>query len=63
MMKCSFLFCTVKADPVAELVFYTGPMDSGKSTLALQLDYSQSAHDRQGLRYTIRQTTDHLVRR
>ena len=59
MMKCSFLFCTVKADPVAELVFYTGPMDSGKSTLALQLDYSQSAHDRQGMRYTMLDRSGH----
>ena len=59
MMKCSFLFCTVKADPVAELVFYTGPMDSGKSTLALQLDYSQSAHDRQGMRYTMHDRSGH----
>lgn len=37
---------------MAELVFYTGPMDSGKSTLALQMDHTQSAHDRQGVRYT-----------
>lgn len=35
-----------------ELVFYTGPMDSGKSTLALQIDHNQSAHDRCGVRYT-----------
>lgn len=33
---------------MAELVFHTGPMDSGKSTLALQMDHAQSAHDRQG---------------
>ncbi len=26
---------------MAELVFYSGPMDSGKSTLALQMDYSR----------------------
>ena len=44
---------------MAELVFYTGPMDSGKSTLALQLDYSQSAHDRQGMRYTMHDRSGH----
>jgi thymidine kinase len=33
---------------MAELVFHTGPMDSGKSTLALQMDHAQSAHDRAG---------------
>ena len=38
---------------MAELVFHTGPMDSGKSTLALQMDHSQSAHDRQGVRYAM----------
>ena len=59
MMKCSFLFCTVKADPVAELVFYTGPMDSGKSTLALQLDYSQSAHTRHGILYSMEDRSGH----
>lgn len=34
---------------MAELVFHTGPMDCGKSTLALQLDYTQSTHGRLGL--------------
>ena len=38
---------------MAELVFHTGPMDSGKSTLALQMDHAQSAHDRQGVRYAM----------
>lgn len=38
----------------AELVFFTGPMDSGKSTLALQMDYTQSSHDRQGRLFTCR---------
>lgn len=33
---------------MAELVFHTGPMDCGKSTMALQLDYIQSAHGRKG---------------
>lgn len=37
---------------MAELVFYTGPMDCGKSTLALQMDHTQSAHDRQGELFT-----------
>ena len=31
-----------------ELVFFTGPMDCGKSTLALQLHHTQSAHGRHG---------------
>lgn len=35
-----------------ELVFFTGPMDCGKSTLALQVDYTQSTHDRKGLLFT-----------
>lgn len=37
---------------MAELVFFTGPMDCGKSTLALQIDYTQSAAGRRGLRFT-----------
>ncbi|PIF03137.1 MAG: thymidine kinase [Propionibacterium sp.] len=37
---------------MAELVFYTGPMDCGKSTLALQVDYTQSTHDRIGRLFT-----------
>ncbi len=37
---------------MAELVFFTGPMDSGKSTLALQMVYTQSAHDRKGRLFT-----------
>lgn len=35
-----------------ELVFHTGPMDCGKSTLALQLDYTHSKHGRQGRTFT-----------
>ncbi|GAA1377669.1 thymidine kinase [Luteococcus sanguinis] len=35
-----------------ELVFFTGPMDCGKSTLALQMDHTQSAHDRRGHLYS-----------
>lgn len=37
---------------MADLVFHTGPMDCGKSTLALQMDYTQSAHGRQGRLFT-----------
>ena len=37
---------------MAELVFFTGPMDCGKSTLALQMAHTQSAHDRQGELFT-----------
>lgn len=34
---------------MAELVFYSGTMDCGKSTLALQLDHNHSARGRTGL--------------
>lgn len=37
---------------MAELVFHTGPMDCGKSTLALQLDHIQSTHGRKGRVFT-----------
>ncbi len=37
---------------MAELIFFTGPMDCGKSTLALQLHHTQSAHDRSGDLFT-----------
>lgn len=37
---------------MAELIFHTGPMDCGKSTMALQLDHSQSQHGRQGRVFT-----------
>jgi thymidine kinase len=33
---------------VAELCYFTGPMDCGKSTLALQLNYTQAAAGRKG---------------
>jgi thymidine kinase len=33
---------------VAEFVYFTGPMDCGKSTLALQLDYTYTAGGRKG---------------
>jgi len=34
---------------VAELVFFTGTMDCGKSTLALQMDHNHAARGRRGL--------------
>ena len=37
---------------MAEFVYFTGPMDSGKSTLALQLDYTQTAGGRRGRLFT-----------
>lgn len=37
---------------MAELVFHTGPMDCGKSTLALHLDYIQTTHGRIGRVFT-----------
>jgi thymidine kinase len=39
---------------VAELCYFTGPMDCGKSTLALQLDYTQGAAGRKGRLFTSR---------
>ncbi|GGO91298.1 thymidine kinase [Wenjunlia tyrosinilytica] len=35
-----------------ELVFFSGTMDCGKSTLALQMDHNHSARGRQGLIFT-----------
>ena len=37
---------------MAELVYFTGPMDCGKSTLALQVDHNQSRQGRHGLLLT-----------
>jgi thymidine kinase len=37
---------------VAELCYFTGPMDCGKSTLALQLAYTQAAAGRKGRLFT-----------
>lgn len=37
---------------MAELVFFSGTMDCGKSTLALQLDYNHTARGRRGLIFT-----------
>ena len=36
----------------AHLTFFHGPMDCGKSTLALQVDHNQSRQGREGLRLT-----------
>jgi thymidine kinase len=40
--------------PVAELLFFTGTMDCGKSTLALQLDHNHAARGRVGRIFTSR---------
>ena len=37
---------------MAELVFFSGTMDCGKSTLALQIDHNQRARDRAGIIFT-----------
>jgi thymidine kinase len=37
---------------MAELVFFSGTMDSGKSTLALQVDHNHAARGRTGLIFT-----------
>jgi len=37
---------------VAEFSYFTGPMDCGKSTLALQFDHNQSASGRRGRLFT-----------
>ena len=37
---------------MAELVFFSGTMDSGKSTLALQMDHNHAVAGRGGLLYT-----------
>ncbi|HEY9290012.1 MAG TPA: thymidine kinase [Microlunatus sp.] len=39
---------------MSELVFFTGPMDCGKSTLALQLDYTHGSTGRLGRLFTSR---------
>jgi thymidine kinase len=40
--------------PVAELLFFTGTMDCGKSTLALQMDHNHAARGRAGRMFTSR---------
>ncbi len=37
---------------MADLVYFSGPMDCGKSTLALQLDYTYTGPGRSGRRFT-----------
>ena len=37
---------------MAELVFFSGTMDCGKSTLALQMDHNHGARGRAGLIFT-----------
>lgn len=37
---------------MAELVFFSGTMDCGKSTLALQMDYNHRARGRDGVRFS-----------
>lgn len=37
---------------MAELVFFSGTMDCGKSTLALQMDYNHRARGRGGIRFS-----------
>ena len=37
---------------MAELVFFSGTMDCGKSTLALQMDHNHRQRGRQGLIFT-----------
>lgn len=39
---------------MAEFLYFTGPMDCGKSTLALQFDYTHSASGRRGRLFTSR---------
>lgn len=37
---------------MASLTYFTGPMNCGKSTLALQIDYTEASAGRRGVRYT-----------
>ena len=39
---------------MAHLTYFTGPMNCGKSTLALQVDYTESTAGRRGLRFGVR---------
>ena len=38
---------------MADLTYFTGPMDCGKSTLALQVAYTESSAGRQGRLFTM----------
>ena len=44
---------------MAELIYFTGPMDCGKSTLALQLDYTHTAGGRKGRLFTSQDRAGH----
>lgn len=46
---------------MAELVFFAGTMDSGKSTLAMQMDYTHARRGRRGLIYTQRDRAGEAV--
>jgi thymidine kinase len=46
---------------VAELVFFSGTMDSGKSTLALQTAHNHAARGRDGLLFTRNDRAGHAV--
>jgi thymidine kinase len=46
--------CGWQDSGVAEFLYFTGPMDCGKSTLALQFDYTHSTGGRKGRLFTSR---------
>jgi thymidine kinase len=46
---------------VAEFLYFTGPMDCGKSTLALQFDYTHRTSGRRGRLYTSRDRAGEAV--
>ena len=46
---------------MAELVFFTGTMDCGKSTLALQMDHTHSTRGRMGLLFTMHDRSGEAV--
>src|SRR5690349_340981 len=46
---------------MAELVFFTGTMDSGKSTLALQVNHTQAVRGRRGRLFTCLDRAGHAV--
>jgi len=47
--------------PVAELTYFTGPMDCGKSTLALQVAYTESQAGREGRLFTMLDRSGHAA--
>jgi len=46
---------------MAELAFFSGTMDSGKSTLALQMDHNHAVRGRGGILYTRNDRAGHAV--